>query len=117
MPQSSSRHGLCRTRSARTVSRAAPEGDAPCTRSPTRGCRAGASSASRRVAAPRRRPEDEDRKILLDIVEAVLHTGCDVRDAADLDRRLLVRYGEPGPPRDHVVDLVLRVRFLIVDRP
>ena len=61
-----------------------------------------------------RRPEDDHPQIVYDIVEAVFHARRDVRDATGAN--LHVRHRKQGPTRDHVVDLVLGVRLLVVGR-
>src|SRR5215212_1114937 len=117
---SSSPRSMARSSRSPLASRIAPRApgaSVPCSRSRRTGCRASASSPSRRVGVPWRRPEDDDLQVLLDVVKAVLHARRDVRDAADPDRHVLPRHGEPGPARDHIVDLVLGVRLLVVDRP
>jgi len=66
------------------------------------------------VSRVRRRPEDQHAQVFIDVVKAVLDAGRHEDQAAGLDRAVLARDADRGAPADHVVDLVLSMRFLAV---
>src|ERR1700694_3854999 len=79
------------------------------------GCWAGAGccmplSLTRR--AVRRSPENQHAKVLVDVVESVLHPSGDENQAARLHRAILARHADSPAPADHVVDLVFLMGLL-----
>ena len=60
--------------------------------------------------------EHQGVKLFLDGVEAVFEAGLDKEHAASLNRPLLVTGAKLSGPAEHAVNLVLRMRALLVRR-
>src|SRR6266571_2526912 len=65
----------------------------------------------------RRRPENQHAQVFFDVVKAVLDSSRDEDKASCPDRTVFVRDPDRAAPADHVVDLVLFMRTLTVNRP
>src|SRR5438105_10515477 len=64
-----------------------------------------------------RRPENEHAQVFIDVMESVLDAGRDEDQAARLHRSIFIRDAYRAPAADDVIDLVLFMWLLAIDRP
>ena len=62
-----------------------------------------------------RAKDDEQVQVSGDVVESMDRAGRNEDDVAGLDCCVVIGHAHPTPPRDDVIDLVLRVWRLVVD--